>query len=87
MKILKQISTHKAIKHGNLITIYANGFNVNTIAPDGSKLFNSDDVTKYPHWFKDEPLYSIPASHEDDLFAIFERLKENNLYNLAEINA
>jgi len=34
----------------------------------------------------DELLWTIPLEDEDDLFAIFERLEENNRCNVAEAN-
>ena len=36
--------------------------------------------------YDDEYLYSIPADQEEDLFAIFERLDEDNRINVAELN-
>lgn len=36
--------------------------------------------------FPDELLYSIPKSHKDDLFAIFERFDEDNRINVSEAN-
>lgn len=36
---------------------------------------------------EDEPLYSIPAENEDDLFEIFERLDEQNRINVAEFKS
>lgn len=59
-KIIKQNSTHKAVKEEFYIKIYLKGFE-----SDGLK-------------YKDEYLYSIPAENEDDLFAIFEELDEDN---------
>ena len=86
MKVLKQISTHKAIRNGNNIDIFLRGFDLNTIAPDGNKLFEQSDLNRYPQWFKDELLYTIPFSRVDDLFAIFERFEEDNRRNLMEAN-
>lgn len=37
--------------------------------------------------FDDELIYTIPLENEEDLFAIFERLEENNRCNVAEANA
>lgn len=34
--------------------------------------------------YPEEVLYSIPADEKEDLFAIFERLEENNRINRAE---
>ena len=34
--------------------------------------------------FDDELLWTIPLDEKDDLFAIFERLEENNRCNVAE---
>lgn len=46
------------------------------------KGFSIDELT-----FEDELLYSIPLEDKDDLFAIFERLQEDNRINLAEVNS
>jgi len=36
--------------------------------------------------YNDELIHTIPASESDDLFAIFERLDEDNRINVAEFN-
>ena len=77
--ILKSISTHFAKKENGKISIYLKGM-------DKTK-FDADDLKEYPHWFKDEKLYSIALECEDDLFAIFENLEENNRVNYAELAA
>ncbi len=81
-KVLKQISTHKAVKENGKISIYANGINI----PVGYKYPNGEIETE---GFLIEPefLYSIPAENEDDLFSIFERYEEDNRINVAEANA
>jgi hypothetical protein len=82
--IVQENSTHKAVKEGNVINIYLKGFKGDEKAPDGSNLFNEEDLKKYPHWFRDELLWTIPLTHKDDLFAIFERLEEDNRCLAAE---
>ncbi len=68
MKILQQISTHKAVKENGVINIYLKGLDLEDLHYD------------------DELLWTIPLSDKDDLFAIFERLEENNRCNVAEFN-
>ena len=46
-----------------------------------TKGFRVEDYERKPEY-----LYSIPANHSDDLFAIFERLDEDNRINMAEAN-
>ena len=45
-------------------------------------MYFSEDL----NW-EDELLWTISLEDEDDLFAIFERLEENNRCNVAEANA
>lgn len=75
MKILQQNSTHKAVLVDNKIKIYIKGF-------ECGKPTDVDYLK-----FEDEYCYSIPAENKDDLFAIFERLDEDNRCNLAEANS
>ena len=77
-KILKEISTHKAVLEGDKINIYETGM------PKSEATGN--DLEEYPHWFKDRLVRSIPKENEDDLFAIFENYEEENRINLAEAN-
>lgn len=88
MTTLQEISTHKAIHENGVINIYAKGmiWDVNELAPDGSKLWEGCELKKYPEWFTDELLWTIPYNERDDLFAIFERLEEDNRIGLAELN-
>ena len=88
MGTLKEISTHKAIHENGVINIYSKGmdFDINELAPDGSKLWDGNEKEKYPDWFTDELLWTIPYNERDDLFAIFERLEEDNRIGLAELN-
>lgn len=75
-KILQEISTHKAVKKGDKIYIYIKGMPIE----------NAEDkrlAKKYPHWFKDELIRTIPAENEDDLFYIFENYEEENRINLS----
>ena len=75
-KILQEISTHKAVKKGDKIYIYIKGMPIE----------NAEDkrlAKKYPHWFKDELIRTIPAENEDDLFYIFENYEEENRSNLS----
>jgi len=85
MKILKEISTHKAILENGVINIYIKGFGIDDKAPDGSKMWTEEDTKKHPDWFRDEKIDSIPAEEEEDLFAIFEILEENNRCNANEL--
>jgi hypothetical protein len=86
MKIIKSISTHKAVKDGKEIKIYLKGMSIDEVAPDGTKLWEEGSLEKYPDWFKDELLYTIPVEDEDDVFAIMERYEEDNRCNVAELN-
>ena len=70
MKTLKENSTHKALENKEKNTI--------EIWTQG---FKDEDFE-----LKSEYLYSIPLSHVDDLFAIFERYDEDNRINMAELN-
>jgi hypothetical protein len=75
-KILQEISTHKAVKKGDKIYIYIKGMPIE----------NAEDkrlAKKYPHWYEDELIRTIPAENEDDLFYIFENLQEENRINLS----
>jgi hypothetical protein len=73
--ILQQNNTHKAVRNGNQIDIIIKGFTIP--AGEFGQEYSSPD----------EYLYSIPAENEDDLFAIFERLDEDNRINVAEFKA
>jgi len=66
-------STHIAILNNDKIEIWVIGL-----------AWTNDDGSKsiYPP----EKLWTIPASDRDDLFAIFERLDEDNRCNVAEAN-
>ena len=70
---LKENSTHKAIKENGVINIYRKG-----LTEKDKKDLDKRFVEKYLEWFKDELLWTIPVDEEDDLFAIFERLDEDN---------
>lgn len=74
--ILKENSTHKAVRENGKINLYLKG-----IAFDPS-IFTKEDKAKYPHWFKDE--FIDVVDHEEDLLAIFGRLDENNRINMNE---
>ena len=76
MKTLKEISTHIAILENGVINIYSKGLT----PEDLDEWF----VKKYPDVFKDELLWTIPIGNEDDLFAIFDNLEENNRCNVDE---
>ena len=78
MKNLKEISTHKAIQENVVINIYQKGC-------EKDDILDADFIKKYPAMFKDELLWTIPISDKDDLFAIFERLEEDNRIGLAEL--
>ena len=89
MKIIKEISTHKAVEENGVINIYMKGFTGEEVYPEGlkhsgEKMWSKEDLVKFPHFFKDELLWTIPLNEEEDLFAIFERLEENNRCNAAE---
>lgn len=78
-KILKEISTHKAVKKDDKIYIYIKGMPIR----------NEDDRVleeKYPDWYKDELIMTIPSENEDNLFDIFESFEENNRVNRAEFS-
>ncbi len=77
-KILKDISTHKAVQEGEVINVYQKGLPVE-IAEEG-------DMENYPHWFKDKFLFSLPFEQEEDLLPIFENYEENNRINREEAN-
>ena len=81
-KIIKQISTHKAVKENGKINIYTKGLNI----PVGYK-YPDGSIEDEGFVIEPEFLYSIPAENEDDLFAIFERYEEDNRCNLAELNS
>ncbi len=65
-QVVKEISTHKAVKENGAINIYTKGLDFEGLHTD------------------DELIYTIPLEDEDDLFAIFERLEENNRINRNE---
>jgi hypothetical protein len=78
-KKLQENSTHIAILvkdsfFGDEIQIWLKGLT-----------WVNDDktVSTYPA----EKLWTIPTEEKDDLFAIFERLDEDNRCNMAELNA
>lgn len=73
-KELKQNSTHIAVLNDNddTIEIWIKGFSIPA----------AGDTPEYIS--QPEYLYSIPAANSDDLFAIFERLDEDNRINRAE---
>lgn len=79
-ELLEEISTHKAIKKGDKIYIYIKGMEIRDAE-------DKEDAKRHPEWYKDELIDTIPAENEDDLFSIFESLKEQNRINLAEANA
>ena len=79
---LQENNTHIAIEDHNMIKIYIKGINKDATAPDGSPLFTEQDFIDYPHWFYNEHIESLPLDQEDDLFAIFELLDENNRIHL-----
>ncbi len=81
-QILKQNSTHKAVKENNVINIYTNDLNI----PKGYNYPNGE-VENEGFFIKGEFLYSIPVENKDDLFATFERYDEDNRINVAEFNA
>ena len=81
-KTVKQNSTHKAVKFGNIISIFTKGLNI----PVGYK-YPDGTIEAEGFVIHGEFLWSIPAENEDDLFAIFERLDEDNRCNVAELNA
>jgi hypothetical protein len=76
-KILKEISTHKAVKECNYINIYIKGFTLPESYP------GANDSLSY----KDELIDRLPLDREDDLFSIFENFEENNRVMVAEANA
>jgi len=86
MKIIQQISTHKAVQEGSEIKIYLKGMDPEALALDGTKLCDDECIEKYPEWFQDELLYSIPSCQKDDVCAIMERYEEDNRCNVAELN-
>ncbi len=76
--ILKEISTHKAVKDVDVINIYEKGLPIS--------IAEGDELERHPEWFKDRLVRSIPLDNEDDLFAMFEMYEEDNPINLAEGN-
>ncbi len=74
--IIKQNDTHKAVKDGKFIKIYLKGTDKKEYENTYPDSFQ-EDVKNYPHWFKDELLYTIPLENVDDLFAYFERFEED----------
>ena len=86
-QILKQNNTHKAvveIRNGKkVIAIYTKGMTIDMFEGEPNQ---AELPKEFPHWFKDEYQYSILLENRDDLFAIFERLDEDNRINLAEAN-
>lgn len=79
MKILQENSTHQAIKQNGQIEIWTKGCEI----PGG--FLNGEWIEGLT--IKSEFLYPVSLEDEDDLFAIFERLDENNRINRAEANA
>jgi hypothetical protein len=80
-KVIAQISTHKAVKNGNVIEIWLKGL----VIPVGYKYPNGEVNTEHFE-LKGELLYTIPAENEDDVFAIMERYEEDNRCNLNDLN-
>ena len=72
-----QSTESQVVMQNNTHIAYKNG-NLIAIYIKG---FEIDDLK-----FEPEHLWSINANEKDDLFAIFERLEENNRCNLAEFN-
>lgn len=76
-RILQQNSTHKAVQENGVINIYLKG-----IPKD------HPDMQGLPEFcYHDEKLWTIGIEYKEDLFAIFERLDEDNRINVAEANA
>ena len=78
-KRLQSNSTHVAILvkdsfFGNEIQIWCKGL---------SWINDDKSASVYPA----EKLWTIPVEEKDDLFAIFERLDEDNRCNMAELNS
>jgi hypothetical protein len=71
--VLKEISTHKAIKDGDKIKIYRKELEFDS----------NDDIVGE----KLELLYSIPSENEDDLLSIFDDFEETNRVLMAEANS
>ena len=75
MKIIADISTHKAVKVGDKIKVYLKGFSMDV-----------HEASEETIEFEDELLYTISLENEDDILPIFEALKENNRINFVEAN-
>jgi hypothetical protein len=72
-KRLQSNSTHIAYRVNNEIQIWVIGLT----------WVNDDNSVSL---YKPELQWTIPANEEEDLFAIFERLNEDNRCNMAELN-
>ena len=88
MKIIKSISTHKAVQEGGEIKIYLKGMDPDAITPDGSRLWEESKKLDpfFVNLFKDTLIHTIPLEDKDDVFAIMERYEEDNRCNVAELN-
>jgi len=77
MTILKQISTHKAVKENGVVNIYELGLDS-----------NDEELKGLPSkYFQDILVRTIPLKNEDDLFAIFDRFEEDNRCNANDFNS
>ncbi len=79
-QVVKEISTHQVILEGEYLYLEMKGMDPEDKAPDGSPLFDQEDLQKYPHWFKNQRLYCIGLASEklEDLDCLLDELQETN---------
>ena len=78
--ILKENSTHKAVKENGKIRIYLKGLSI-----EKGYVYPNGDVEEDDFFLAGEYLYSLPLEDEDDLLSIFDRYDEDNRINVAEL--
>jgi hypothetical protein len=83
-QIIKEISTHKAVKENGVINIYETGLDIDAKDKDGNPEWDDDFIKTCPNCFKDVHIGTLRLEQEDDILAIFDGFEETNRINCAQ---